>query len=77
MPIYEYVCKGCHNRFETLVRASTTVECPSCKSTSLEKQLSVFATGRGELTTSPVEGDMPMPCGACGDPRGPGSCSLN
>ena len=85
MPIYEFVCKSCSKRFEVLVRASTTVTCPSCKSASLEKQLSVFAQGRpvyargrvGDLTTSPVEGDPSMACGACGDPRGPGACSMD
>ena len=77
MPIFEYVCKACSNRFETLVRASTTVECPSCKGTSLEKQLSVFAMGGAGSTTAPVS-DMPASaCGMCGDPRGPGACSLD
>lgn len=76
MPIFEYVCKACSNHFETLVRASTTVECPSCKSTALEKQLSVFAAGVKDQ--SPAACDMPMgACGACGDPRGPGACSLD
>ena len=76
MPIFEYVCRGCNKRFEMLVRASTTVECPSCKSTALEKQLSVFAAGgKGQ---SSAASDMPMAaCGACGDPRGPGACSLD
>ena len=85
MPIFEYVCKQCKGRFEALVRGATTVACPSCKSASLEKQLSAFAPGRpvyargrvGDLTTSPVEGDSSMACGACGDPRGPGACSLD
>lgn len=74
MPIFEYVCKECHSGFETLVRASTTVACPSCNSTSVVKQLSVFAAGvKGQ---GPAMSDMPMAaCGACGDPRGPGSCS--
>ena len=74
MPIFEYVCGECKNHFEALVRASTTVECPSCRSTSLEKQLSVFAAGvRGQ---SSAASDLPIAaCGACGDPRGPGACS--
>jgi putative FmdB family regulatory protein len=76
MPIFEYVCKACNNRFETLVRASATVECPACKSTSLEKQLSVFAAGAKPQGSA--ASDMPMaPCGACGDPRGPGACSID
>ena len=49
MPIFEYVCKKCDHRFEAIVNASTQVECPSCASQRLEKQLSVFATLRGAL----------------------------
>lgn len=41
----------------------------SCRSTELDKRLSVFAT-QGEKTE-------PMACGTCGDPRGPGACKLN
>ena len=73
MPIFEYVCKDCNHGFEALVRASTTVECPSCKSTVLEKQLSVFATS---VNGQSAAGDLPVAaCGACGDPRGPGACA--
>ncbi|HEY7545011.1 MAG TPA: zinc ribbon domain-containing protein [Blastocatellia bacterium] len=43
MPIFEYICKECDHRFEKLVFGSTEVECPSCKSAKLEKQLSAFA----------------------------------
>ena len=76
MPIFEYVCKSCDNAFETLVRGSRTVECPSCHGTNLEKQLSVFATsvknGNGAASDMPMGG-----CGMCGDPRGPGACSMD
>jgi putative FmdB family regulatory protein len=80
MPIFEYVCKQCNHRFEALVRASTTVACPACKSASLEKQVSVSAKGRGvyakgrsgDLSTAPVsEGDYRSACAAVGDTRGP------
>ena len=77
MPIYEYVCQNCRKRFEALVRASTTVECPSCKSTTLEKQMSVFATGTGALTTTLMSQSELAACGMCGDPRGPGACSMD
>jgi putative FmdB family regulatory protein len=75
MPIFEYVCRDCSNRFETLVQNGRTVECPSCRGKKLEKQLSVFATAvKGQTSAA---SDMPMgACGACGDPRGPGACSL-
>jgi len=76
MPIYEYICNDCKNPFETLVRGSATPECPSCHGTNLEKQLSVFTQGRPALTTSPATPAEIAACGMCGDPRGPGSCSL-
>jgi putative FmdB family regulatory protein len=77
MPIYEYVCKGCDKRFELLVRASTAVECPSCHGKSVEKQLSVFSMGSAGLTSTPMSPSEVAACGMCGDPRGPGACSLD
>ena len=44
MPIYEYQCEECGSEFELLVRSDTRLACPTCDSTQLEKQLSVFAT---------------------------------
>ncbi len=74
MPIYEYACNNCGQEFETLVRASTVADCPNCHSTDLAKKLSVFATaGTNAETASVATG----PCGSCGHPNGPGSCSLN
>jgi len=74
MPIFEYICRDCHHQFETLVTASRTPVCPSCQSQALDKQLSVFAvSSTTPRDSAPVAGA----CGACGDPRGPGSCSLN
>jgi len=74
MPLFEYLCKGCKKQFEALVGPSRVPECPSCRSQDLAKQLSVFAIGgRGpELAAREPAG----PCGACGDPRGPGACRL-
>jgi putative FmdB family regulatory protein len=77
MPIFEYVCRRCDRRFETLVRGSAAVECPSCRGTSLDKQLSVFATGTGALAATPMSPSELAACGMCGDPRGPGACSLD
>jgi putative FmdB family regulatory protein len=74
MPLFEYQCKACSREFELLVRGSETPECPSCRSTALERRLSVFAAHAGG---SAREKSAPGPCGACGDPRGPGACSLN
>jgi putative FmdB family regulatory protein len=76
MPLYEYQCQSCQHQFELLVREQTVLACPSCKSDDLVKQLSVFAVGAATTRSS-----LPMasagPCGTCGDPRGPGACSMN
>jgi putative FmdB family regulatory protein len=42
VPIYEYACKACSQRFELLIRGtSAEPACPECKSTDLEKLLSL------------------------------------
>jgi putative FmdB family regulatory protein len=77
MPLFEYACRSCGRQFEHLTRADHAPSCPTCSSTELEKQMSVFAvnTGGGQ-SSSPAEAPAGG-CGMCGDPRGPGSCSMN
>lgn len=75
MPLFEYRCGGCDHQFELLVRETTKLECPKCASTQLAKQLSVFAVSVPSGGASRDFG--PSPCGACGDPRGAGSCKVN
>jgi putative FmdB family regulatory protein len=75
MPIFEYVCKECDHAFEALVFGKQKAECPKCQSKKLEPQLSVFAVsakGGAGAQPSMAAGS----CGSCGDPRGPGSCSM-
>jgi putative FmdB family regulatory protein len=74
MPVYEYVCRKCGHEFEELVFGAEKLDCPKCKSSRLEKKFSVFGT-QGE-SSSPAESETPG-CGRCGDPRGPGACSMN
>ena len=76
MPLYEYECRECNNHFELLVRESTKLECPKCASVELEKQLSVFAVS-APSGASMMRDAGPAACGACGDPRGAGSCRSN
>ena len=51
MPIYEYVCQDCGEKYEKLVRSSTAkvkLVCPSCGSERGDKAFSVFgAIGSG------------------------------
>jgi len=77
MPIFEYRCKRCEKEFEALVLGSERPECPSCKSSRLEKLLSTFAAVTGSGSGKGRREAASGPCGACGDPRGPGACSMN
>ena len=49
MPIFEYLCEDCGNKFEKLVRRSASengangVACPSCGQEHLKQQFSTFA----------------------------------
>lgn len=55
MPMYEYVCKECGNRFEKLVRASDdpqAIRCPTCASGTVERAFSTFATGGGQRSVA-------------------------
>jgi putative FmdB family regulatory protein len=74
MPIFEYVCKDCQHDFEAIVYGDQKAECPKCHGKKLEPQLSVFAVSTKGSSSSMSA--APRPCGSCGDPRGPGSCSL-
>jgi putative FmdB family regulatory protein len=73
MPLYEYDCRDCGTHAEVLVRGHEEPHCPACAGTNLERVLSTFAVTTGGRETS----SAPAPCGRCGDPRGPGACSLN
>jgi putative FmdB family regulatory protein len=79
MPIFEYSCKQCKHEFEALIFGDQKAECPKCHGKQLAPQLSVFAVASkssshaSSMSASPAGGG----CGSCGDPRGPGACSLN
>jgi putative FmdB family regulatory protein len=76
MPIFEYTCQSCGHHFEHLTRADREATCPACDGRTLNKELSSFAVGAAS-SNGKAQMAMPGPCGACGDPRGPGACSMN
>ncbi|HEY7092049.1 MAG TPA: zinc ribbon domain-containing protein [Ktedonobacterales bacterium] len=50
MPIYEYYCKDCRNRFElltTYTESEVDIECSKCHGANVRKLFSVFARTRG------------------------------
>ena len=58
MPIFEYRCTNCAERFETLVLSSSEkeVECPNCHSNQTEKQMSMFASSGSNVSGSSRSG---------------------
>ena len=74
MPIYEYACKSCGQKFEKLVRNAAQADdasCPKCNSKQTARALSVFATVSVE--GKPSAANAPPMCGRCG---GPGPCAI-
>jgi putative FmdB family regulatory protein len=50
VPIYEYYCKDCRNKFELLTTytdSEVNIECSKCHGSNVRKLFSVFARTRG------------------------------
>ncbi|HEX8918718.1 MAG TPA: zinc ribbon domain-containing protein [Chloroflexota bacterium] len=73
MPVYEYVCKDCDNRFDLLVQRldrAESVHCGSCESENVRRLVSSFATlGGYDDEFVPRQSAGPSAGGCCG-----GSC---
>jgi putative FmdB family regulatory protein len=68
MPIYEYVCQNCGERYEKFVRSSLSqveLVCPRCGSTRAEKALSLFGL-RGSSGQSQSSATLAPSCGPVG-----------
>jgi putative FmdB family regulatory protein len=81
MPIYEYLCQDCGNRFEKLVRRPVPdhadvleAGCPSCGRKHLQQEYSTFAARAtdGSSASAPMGGGCPS--GMC---QTPGRCGRN
>jgi putative FmdB family regulatory protein len=57
MPIHEFSCRGCGERFEALIRKTTVVACPACQGSDLE-QLFSLPVVRSESTRQRVSRDV-------------------
>lgn len=70
MPIYEYVCDDCQERYERIVMSSTqSIECPKCASKRHTLQLSVFSAGKtsnGSSASSSSSGGCACTPTTCG-----------
>jgi putative FmdB family regulatory protein len=66
MPLFEYQCLTCGQRFEALVVANRRPEsCPRCASPEIEKQASTFGMGGGTGGYAP-ERSWGSSCGSSG-----------
>ncbi len=74
MPIFEYQCDDCGNKFEKLVRRSAEAdgaECPSCGRDHVTTQVSTFAARANGMSRDAAPA---CPSGMCATP---GMCGRN
>lgn len=75
MPIYEYVCDDCGERYERIVISRTqSVACPKCSSDRHTIQLSVFAAPSNGSKSSSGSSSAPSSGGSC---CGGGGCGCH
>ncbi len=59
MPVYEYQCLECGEKFEQLVmsqREADAQKCPNCGATKVNKLFSVFGSSSGKGSTPSCSG---------------------
>ena len=57
MPIYDYQCLDCNERFEALILKNTPAPtCPACQSAKLEQLISLFAVDSEGTRESSLKG---------------------
>jgi putative FmdB family regulatory protein len=69
MPIYEYVCQDCGEKYEKLVRSSVVkveVICPTCGSDRAEKALSMFGAPGSTTKSNSVVNKLQASASSCG-----------
>ena len=67
MPLYDYLCEDCRQPFEKLVRKeadTSAIECPSCASKKVERQISLPAKPIATASSLPAACGAGPPCGA-------------
>jgi putative FmdB family regulatory protein len=56
MPVYEYKCKKCGERFEVRLSINSEIDeipCPRCGTTETEKVYSIFSRGSSSAFCAP------------------------
>ena len=73
MPIFEYRCSSCNEKFEELVlsRSQNHVECPRCGGTKVQPLVSRFAAQTGSRSDSSFGDCYNRSAGVCEAGGGP------
>ena len=69
MPIYEYDCLDCGERYEKLIRtmkAKVTVTCPICGSQHARKAISLFGSTNTQTKSNVAQPSNASACGSVG-----------
>jgi putative FmdB family regulatory protein len=69
MPIYEYICQDCGEKYDKFVRSSLAkieLKCPKCGGTQGKKALSVFGVRGGSSTSEFAAASNAAACGPIG-----------
>jgi len=77
MPIYDFYCSDCRERFELLTSYATSageIACPNCQGSRVRKLFSVFATS-GRASDSGEYGSYGEDAGYSGGCACGGACS--
>lgn len=79
MPMYDFYCSDCRERFELFTSYATSVggvSCPNCQGNRVRKLFSVFATnGRGSGSSADSASDFGEDSGYGGGCACGGACS--
>ncbi len=70
MPIFEYVCASCGERFEKLIlsgRRKRQLNCPSCGGLQIKKAISLFGVSGGNTTRGFAHTQAPRGFGESGE----------
>ncbi|MBI2251559.1 MAG: zinc ribbon domain-containing protein [Armatimonadetes bacterium] len=68
MPIYEFKCSHCNNKFEEICASDLEIKdltCPNCGNKELKRLISLFSSSRGSLTQGENFGDSGSSCSSC------------
>lgn len=67
MPIYEYECRSCGNKFDKICNVNTKdeeIECTGCKEKNCKRKISLFSC-KSNINGSSTSGNSSQQCPYC------------